>query len=189
MEAQADTLAAHMLAMVVVMAALVKALEHIMNVVAAARPDTLVTVEMVNLARPDKLVVVRAVEPVVRWQTLVDTLSAAAVLVFMVKVQTVLADMREYFQVNTHPQPPLAVVVLAEKPLTVLMVIQTLAISVAVVAEADLVLVGVTPVAALSELYGAAGPAFEHSPQQIQIKYTQILVLMNSINSPKRLVL
>ena len=68
-------------------------------------------------------------------------------------------------------------VVLVVKLLIVLMVIQTLVIMVEVAAEADLVLVGVTPVAALSELYGAAGPAFEHSPQQIQIKYTQILVL------------
>ena len=69
------------------------------------------------------------------------------------------------------------------------MVIQTLVITVAAVVVADPELVAAIQELGPLELSGAVDLAFEHSLQQIQVLHTQILVLVNSINSPKRLVL
>ena len=55
---------------------------------------------------------VQAAEAADRVLIRVDTLSEAPELVFMVKVQTVLAELREYIQINIHPRPQRELVVL-----------------------------------------------------------------------------
>jgi hypothetical protein len=63
---------------------------------------------------------------------------------------------------------------------------QMLVITAAEAVVADLELGVVIRELEPSELSGAVVLVFEHFHQQIQVLHTQILVLANSINSPKR---